>query len=350
MSADAVPAAPLSAWLRAEVPEVKVGDGPVAVERISGGHSNLTYRITDAAGTPFALRRPPLGMVLATAHDMGREWRFISALAPFGVPVAPPVVFCQTPTSSGRSSTSCASSTGEVLGDAESGHRLAEGESRTTAGLDTADVLAALHAVDPDEAGLSRPASRRLLHRAAAAPLAPSGARLVADRPGDRRRRARAARRPRATLPPSDVRIAPRRLPARQPRLRPRRAASARSSTGSSATLGDPLADLGWLMASWGRPADTAPPTIEGPNQVGGYPDGDALVARYAERSRPRRRRPGLLRGVRAVARGVHPGRGATAATRAARSARGRARRPRTGSRGCTCRPRPPTTRSPDAL
>jgi len=51
------------------------------------------------------------------------------------------------------------------------------------------------------------------------------------------------------------------------------------------ATLGDPLADLGWLMASWGRPADTAPPTIEGPNQVGGYPDGDALVARYAERS-----------------------------------------------------------------
>ena len=51
------------------------------------------------------------------------------------------------------------------------------------------------------------------------------------------------------------------------------------------AALGDPLADLGWLMASWGRPADAAPPTIAGPNQVAGYPSGDELVARYAERS-----------------------------------------------------------------
>jgi aminoglycoside phosphotransferase (APT) family kinase protein len=94
MSADAVPAARITEWLRTEVPEAKVGDGPVEVARISGGHSNLTYRITDAAGALFALRRPPLGMVLATAHDMGREWRFISALAPTGVPVAPPVAFC----------------------------------------------------------------------------------------------------------------------------------------------------------------------------------------------------------------------------------------------------------------
>jgi aminoglycoside phosphotransferase (APT) family kinase protein len=70
---DAVPAAPLTDWLRSEVPEVKVGDGPVGVERISGGHSNLTYRITDDAGTSWALRRPPTGMVLATAHDMSRE-------------------------------------------------------------------------------------------------------------------------------------------------------------------------------------------------------------------------------------------------------------------------------------
>jgi aminoglycoside phosphotransferase (APT) family kinase protein len=51
------------------------------------------------------------------------------------------------------------------------------------------------------------------------------------------------------------------------------------------ATLGDPLADLGWLMASWGRPGDTAAPTIPGPSAVAGYPDGDELVARYAERS-----------------------------------------------------------------
>src|SRR4051812_31724977 len=154
MSADPVPATALSEWLRAEVPEVKVGDGPVAVDRISGGHSNLTYRITDAAGTPFALRRPPTGMVLATAHDMGREWRFISALAPTAVPVPPPVAFCADPDVIGAHFYLTEFVDGDVLGDEESGHRLAPA-ARATAGLDVVDVLADLHAVDPDAVGLA---------------------------------------------------------------------------------------------------------------------------------------------------------------------------------------------------
>src|SRR5690606_32219142 len=54
---DAVAPGPLTDWLRREVPQVAVGDGPVAVEPISGGHSNLTYRLTDAVGRRFALRR-----------------------------------------------------------------------------------------------------------------------------------------------------------------------------------------------------------------------------------------------------------------------------------------------------
>src|SRR3990170_1013366 len=136
---DAVPPAPLTDWLRSEVPQVAVGDGPVAVEQISGGHSNLTYRITDAAGRRFALRRPPTGMVLATAHDMGREWRFISALAPTAVPVPPPVAFCGD---------------ADVLGDEASGHRLTPA-ARRTAGLHAVDVLADLHSVDPDAVGLA---------------------------------------------------------------------------------------------------------------------------------------------------------------------------------------------------
>ena len=63
-------------------------------ELIAGGRSNLTYRVTDAAGHAWVLRRPPLGQVLATAHDMGREHRIISALAPTDVPVAPVVGLC----------------------------------------------------------------------------------------------------------------------------------------------------------------------------------------------------------------------------------------------------------------
>ena len=284
MSADAVPAAALSEWLRAEVPEVEVGDGPVAVDRISGGHSNLTYRITDASGTPFALRRPPLGMVLATAHDMGREWRFISALAPFGIPVAPPVAFCRDTDVIGAEFYVMGFVDGEVLGDADSGHRLAEGEPRTTAGLDTADVLAALHAVDPDAAGLSelrRDGSyiERQLRRWHRQVHASSLTDLEVVDAAHERLVARAA-----ALPPADVRIA-------HGDYRPGNLAYGPDGRVRAifdwelATLGDPLADLGWLVASWGRPADTVRVTIEGPNQVDGYPDGDALVARYAERS-----------------------------------------------------------------
>ncbi len=284
MSADAVPALALTEWLRAAVPEVKVGERPVEVERISGGHSNLTYRIVDAAGTAYALRRPPLGMVLATAHDMGREWRFISALAPTGVPVAPPVVFCSDTEVIGAEFYLMRFVDGQVLGDAESGRRLAEGEPRTMAGLDTVDVLAALHAVDPDEVGLSdlrRDGSYldRQLRRWHRQVHASSLTDLEIIDAAHERLVARAA-----TLPPSDTRIA-------HGDYRPGNLAYRADGRVQAifdwelATLGDPLADLGWLMASWGRPADAVPVTIEAPNQVGGYPDGDALVARYAERS-----------------------------------------------------------------
>src|SRR5919108_3640572 len=151
---DAVPPPPLTDWLRSEVPQVQVGDGPVAVEQISGGHSNLTFRIIDAAGGRFALRRPPTGMVLATAHDMGREWRFITALAPTAVPVPPPVAFCGDPGVIGAEFYLTEFVDGDVLGDEAAGHRLAPGAPRRTAGLHAVDVLADLHAVDPDAVGL----------------------------------------------------------------------------------------------------------------------------------------------------------------------------------------------------
>src|SRR5580692_2829513 len=58
---------------------------------ISGGKSNLTYRVACDAGE-VVLRRPPLGHVLPTAHDMAREYRVQSALGPTPVPV--PRMFC----------------------------------------------------------------------------------------------------------------------------------------------------------------------------------------------------------------------------------------------------------------
>src|SRR5918992_348206 len=68
---------------------------PLSFERISGGRSNLTFAVTDSAGGRWALRRPPLGKRLTSAHDMGREHKVISALAPTEVPVPPTLGLCE---------------------------------------------------------------------------------------------------------------------------------------------------------------------------------------------------------------------------------------------------------------
>src|SRR5580704_1627700 len=89
----------LAGWLNDHVP-----GGPVEltdIQLIAGGRSNLTYRLTVEAaraagdGTrQLVLRRPPLGHVLPTAHDMSREYRVLAALARTNVPVAPLVAAC----------------------------------------------------------------------------------------------------------------------------------------------------------------------------------------------------------------------------------------------------------------
>ncbi|MEU2914960.1 phosphotransferase [Streptomyces massasporeus] len=61
-------------------------DGPVAFERIGLGRSNLTYLVRDRAGRRWVLRRPPLGRLLASAYDMAREARILSALEGTAVP------------------------------------------------------------------------------------------------------------------------------------------------------------------------------------------------------------------------------------------------------------------------
>ena len=280
----AVPPGPLTEWLRNEVPQLPVGDGPVGVERISGGHSNLTYRITDAAGGRWAMRRPPMGMVLATAHDMGREWRFITALAATKVPVAPPVAFCSDAEVIGAEFYVMEFVDGDVLGDEPSGHRLAPGAPRRTAGLDAVDVMADLHAVDPADVGLDdlrRPGNylerqlrrwHRQVHESSVPDLSAVDAAhaLLVERAAD--------------LPAADVRIAHGDFRLGNLAVGPDGRVRAVFDW-ELAAIGDPLADLGWLIASWGRPGDTVPPTIHGPSLVEGYAERDELVARYAERS-----------------------------------------------------------------
>ena len=80
--------------IRESLGEALPGSGEVEIERVRAGHSNLTFSVTDRDARRWVLRRPPLRQVLATAHDMGREHRIISALGPTDVPVPPAVGLC----------------------------------------------------------------------------------------------------------------------------------------------------------------------------------------------------------------------------------------------------------------
>jgi aminoglycoside phosphotransferase (APT) family kinase protein len=127
--------------------------GPLTGRLIEGGRSNLTYAVTDGT-EKWVVRRPPLGHVLATAHDMKREHRVISALHPTNVPVPRPLLLCEDD---------------EVLGAPFYVMEFVEGTPYRTAGdllplgpertrgavLELVDTLVELHAVDPAEVGLA---------------------------------------------------------------------------------------------------------------------------------------------------------------------------------------------------
>ena len=126
---------------------------PLTYELIAGGRSNLTYAVTDAAGRRMVLRRPPLGHVLATAHDVAREHRIISALVPTPVPVAPTLGLCEDPAVNEAPFYVMDFVDGVVVDTPQKGDALTQ-EVRDALAFDLVDVLADLHAVDVAEVGL----------------------------------------------------------------------------------------------------------------------------------------------------------------------------------------------------
>ena len=110
---------------------------------------------TDADGHAFALRRPPLGHVLPTAHDMAREHRLIAALGPSGVPVPDALGLCNDEAVNGSPFHVMEFVEGHVLRDAERPTRWPRPRGpRREIGDHLADTLATLHSVDPDAVGL----------------------------------------------------------------------------------------------------------------------------------------------------------------------------------------------------
>lgn len=127
--------------------------GPLSARLIEGGRSNLTYAVTDGT-TRWVVRRPPLGHVLATAHDMKREHRVISALhRGTEVPVPAPVLLCEDVDVLGAPFYVMDFVDGTPFRTAEELAPL--GAERTRAAvLGLVDTLVDLHSVDPEAVGL----------------------------------------------------------------------------------------------------------------------------------------------------------------------------------------------------
>jgi len=147
----------LGKWLAAN--GITGGDGPPVVRLIGGGRSNLTYRLdvgaTDGPGRgPLVLRRPPLGHVLPTAHDMAREYRVLTALTGTAVPVPRPVAICQDPSVVGAPFYLMDYVDGAVLRTREDAAVL----SPAQAGLLSqrfVEMLASIHGLDTEAVGLA---------------------------------------------------------------------------------------------------------------------------------------------------------------------------------------------------
>ena len=275
---DAVPGIHLhtvTAWLEANVDGAR---GPFRFDVIAGGHSNLTYAVTGADGARFVLRRPPLGHRLASAHDMGREHRIISALQPTDVPVAPALGFCDDPAVNDLPFYVMGFVEGHVLRDREAAEATLTVEARGAASDAIVDTLGAIHAVDLDAVGLSDLGKHdgyiaRQLRRW----HGQIEAQRTRDLPEiDTIHAALSARIPEqgpATIVHGDYRLDNCML----------------GDDGSIkavldweiCTLGDPLADVGLLLAYWSSAGDDAASLLTSATLAPGFATRDELLARY---------------------------------------------------------------------
>ncbi|WP_297081528.1 phosphotransferase family protein [uncultured Demequina sp.] len=274
----------LDAWLARAHPERSAR--PLRVEVISGGRSNLTYAVTGPR-VPLVLRRPPLGHVLASAHDMRREHRVISALAGSAVPVPVAVDLVDDTVEQAVTGTHffvMERSPGIVLAHRRQNSRYSRAGLHSLS-IQLVEHLADLHAVDPSAVGLDgfgRPDGylarqlstwRRQLE-ASRSRDTPFLDRLATGLDVDVPASAR------ASIVHGDFRLDNALVvgDVNSPRI-------SAVLDWEMATLGDPLVDLGMLALYWDLGAIPDPATSAAPSAVdpvAGYPSAAELVEAYA--------------------------------------------------------------------
>ncbi|WP_328346932.1 phosphotransferase family protein [Streptomyces violaceus] len=252
--------------------------GPLAFERIGLGQSNLTYLVQDQSGRRWVLRRPPLGHLLASAHDVAREARILVALGSTAVPTPRVLGLTDDPAVTDVPLLLMEFVDGEVV-DSMSIARSLTSERRRAIGMSLPRTLAKIHAVDLEATGLTglashKPYAQRQLKRWSAQWKRSRTRELPALEDLTRRLVAAVPEQRELTLVHGDFHL--------------RNVITSHDSGEVTAvldwelsTLGDPLADMGSLLAYW--PA-------EGENTLGdfvataldGFPHREELVEAYA--------------------------------------------------------------------
>jgi aminoglycoside phosphotransferase (APT) family kinase protein len=269
----------MEAWFADNVPGA---EPPLVFERISGGRSNLTYAVSDHAGRRWALRRPPLGKRLASAHDVAREHRIISALEATPVPVPQVVGLCEDDSVNGAPFYVMDFVEGPILRSRGEAEAEFDEAARRAIGERVVDTLVAIHSIDPDAAGLGTLGKKqdyvaRQLHRwhgqwekskTHEVPLVDDVHRRLSERIPEQGP---------ATIVHGDYRLDNMIL----------------SASGEVAavvdwelcTLGDPLADVGMLIVYWSEPGDELMPLFEAPTIAAGFQGRDEVRERYERAS-----------------------------------------------------------------
>lgn len=274
---EVVPTGPLGRYL-----DDRLGGqpAPVGVTKIGQGRSNLTFQVT-RGDRSYVLRRPPLGDIPETAHDMGREHRVLSGLADAGVRAPQPVLLCEDPDVIGAPFVLMEQVDGVVI--RERTPDTYEEADRQRIGLELVDALAELHTVDVDAVGLgglgkpgytARQVSRwtRQWGQMATREIPDLDAVrgwLEDNVPTDH---------PRAIVH-GDYKLDNVLFTAAPP------ARLTAILDWEMATVGDPLADLGYLLVFWPEPGEPSVAGFQLPSQEGGYPTRQELIDRYEART-----------------------------------------------------------------
>jgi len=270
----------LTDWIRGQAGLV----GELQIEPFPGGRSNLTFRVRDEVGQAIVFRRPPVGVILPTAHDMSREYRFLVAMSEASFPAPRPIALADDDAAFGFPCYLMSEAVGLVVRNEADASRLTPGVREKVAEA-LVDTLVVLHELDPATLGLtSRADPRTYLERqlrrwtaqaetattlpgSLLADLARLGSQLTASRPDTSR----------IGIVHGDFRL--------DNLVVDQEGRIVAVLDWEIAALGDTLADVGMLGTYWQDPEDKLA-SINPATTLPGFPRRAEVLARYADAAR----------------------------------------------------------------